>query len=161
MSFGTGHHATTFLMLQQMKEIEFKNKSVLDFGTGTGILAILASKSGANKITAIDNDDWSIQNAKENFSANNCRNISLVNNDSISDYRPFDIILANINFNVIQGNIAGLHKVSYKGTKLLLSGFLKDDEKKLKQLFSSDSFQLLTVKEKDGWISTMLCVKKD
>jgi ribosomal protein L11 methyltransferase len=161
MSFGTGHHATTFLMLQQMKEIDFKNKSVLDFGTGTGILAILASKLGANKITAIDNDDWSIQNAKENFYTNNCRNISLVKNDSINDYGSFDIILANINLNIIKANIVGLRKSSHPGTKILLSGFLQYDEKEVKQLFSFNSCQLRIVKEKDGWISTLLYVEKD
>jgi ribosomal protein L11 methyltransferase len=153
MSFGTGHHATTFLMLQQMKEIDFKNKSVLDFGTGTGILAILAGKLGADKITAIDNDNWSIQNAKENFYANNCSNITLIKNDSVNQYEPFDIILANINLNVIKANIAGLKTVSYPGTNLLLSGFLKHDEKELKQLFSFNSFQLRTVKKKmDGFL---------
>jgi ribosomal protein L11 methyltransferase len=161
MSFGTGHHATTFLMLQQMEEIDFKNKSVLDFGTGTGILAILASKLGANKITAIDNDDYSIQNAKENFYTNNCGNISLIKSDSINDFNSFDIILANINLNVIKANITGLKKASNEGTKLLLSGFLQYDEKELKQLFSSNSFQLISVKEKDGWISMMLYLEKD
>ncbi|HEV8081437.1 MAG TPA: 50S ribosomal protein L11 methyltransferase [Chitinophagaceae bacterium] len=75
MSFGTGHHATTFLMLQQMQYIDFSNKKVLDFGTGTGILAILAKKLGAKKIVAIDNDEWSINNARENFVANNCSDI--------------------------------------------------------------------------------------
>src|SRR5205809_1554224 len=75
MSFGTGHHATTYLMLQQMQDINFSRKTVLDFGTGTGILAIMAELSGAKNVVAIDNDEWSINNAKENFAANNCNDI--------------------------------------------------------------------------------------
>ena len=70
MSFGTGHHATTFLMVEQMEKINFKNKTVLDFGTGTGILAILAEKLGAASVLAIDYDEWSINNALENIEAN-------------------------------------------------------------------------------------------
>src|SRR6185436_17553393 len=77
MSFGTGHHATTYMMIELMKEIDFNGKSVLDFGTGTGILAILAEKNGAREIYAIDNDDWSIANADENFRKNNCKCIML------------------------------------------------------------------------------------
>jgi ribosomal protein L11 methyltransferase len=72
MSFGTGHHATTCMMIQQMSEIDFKGKTVFDFGTGTGILSILAEKSGATKIVAIDNDEWSIKNAAQNLQLNNC-----------------------------------------------------------------------------------------
>ncbi|MEJ7822809.1 MAG: 50S ribosomal protein L11 methyltransferase, partial [Chitinophagaceae bacterium] len=72
-----GHHATTFLMLQQMKYMNFSKKSVLDFGTGTGLLAIMSKKLGAKNIVAIDNDDWSIHNARENFDVNNCGDIIL------------------------------------------------------------------------------------
>ena len=75
MSFGTGHHATTFLMIELMQKINFKNKKVLDFGTGTGILAILAEKLGAASVLAIDYDEWSINNASENIEANNCKRI--------------------------------------------------------------------------------------
>ena len=72
MSFGTGHHATTYMMIEQMRELDFTGKSVFDFGTGTGVLAILAEKLGANKVIAVDNDEWSIENAEENFEKNNC-----------------------------------------------------------------------------------------
>ena len=83
MSFGTGHHATTFLMVQQMGKDNFKNKTVLDFGTGTGILAILAEKLGAAAVTAIDNDEWSINNALENIEANHCKRIDLEKRNNI------------------------------------------------------------------------------
>jgi len=160
MSFGTGHHPTTYLMLQQMKEIDFKNKSVFDFGTGTGVLAILANKLAAHSITAIDNDEWSIENAKENLSANNCDNILLIKNDSFNNLGTFDIILANINLNVIKANIAGLKQACHPATHLLLSGFLLYDENELKRLFHSNGFQLESVKQKDGWISMSYYVEK-
>ena len=67
MSFGTGHHATTYMMIEQMSGMDLQNKSVVDFGTGTGVLAILAEKMGAISVEAIDNDDWSIENARENI----------------------------------------------------------------------------------------------
>ena len=160
MSFGTGHHPTTYLMLQQMKEIDFKNKSVLDFGTGTGVLAILASKLGASTITAIDNDDWSIQNAVENFNNNNCTNILLLKNDSIIDLGPFDIILANINLNIIEENIISLKQACHSATELLLSGFLLSDENELKHVFSGNGFQTKVTGQTDGWICIKLCVEK-
>ena len=152
MSFGTGHHATTYLMLGQMKKIDFKDKTVLDFGTGTSVLSILASKSGADKITAVDNDDWSIENAEENFFNNNCNNIRLLKTDSINDLGTFDIILANINLNVIISNIKSLKKASHSSTKLLLSGFLKQDEEELKKTFLESGFTYEMLKEKDSWI---------
>src|SRR5688572_24493419 len=83
MSFGTGHHATTHMMIRQMRKIGFTSKTVIDFGTGTGILAILAEKLGAASIIAIDNDDWSIQNAGENLANNNCHAVQLLNAGSI------------------------------------------------------------------------------
>jgi ribosomal protein L11 methyltransferase len=91
MSFGTGHHATTYLMLQQMKEINFNNTNVLDFETDTGVLAIMAKKLRSKAITAIDNDDWSIINMKENFHHNGCEDISLSNSDSVNNSGIFDI----------------------------------------------------------------------
>ena len=160
MSFGTGHHATTYLMLQQMKEIDFKNKSVLDFGTGTGILAILANKLGAHVVTAIDNDEWSIENAKENIENNDCKNISLIQNDSISGLGPFDIILANINLNIIKDNITGLKRACHSLTKILLSGFLLSDESELKRIFSFNALQIKNLQQKEGWICISLFVEK-
>ncbi len=131
MSFGTGHHATTYLMLQQMRTLNFKNKSVLDFGTGKGILAILAEKLGAEKVMAIDIDEWSILNAEENIKSNNCKAISLQLSDKVEMNENFDIILANINKNVILANLDALEKQLRPGGTLLLSGLLTDDEKEI------------------------------
>jgi len=127
MSFGTGHHATTYLMIEQMRELNFINKTVLDFGTGTGVLAILAEKMGAKSVTAIDNDDWSIENAKENIEVNNSKNILIQRADSIFSNKQYDIILANINLNVIIQNMPLIAKACKAGAQILLSGFLKTD----------------------------------
>ena len=108
MSFGTGHHATTYMMIQQMRNIEFVNMSVADFGTGTAILAILAEKLGSKKVWAIDYDEWSIRNAEENIIRNNCCKIQLKQSDNFSPTENFDVILANINKNVILDNLNSL-----------------------------------------------------
>ena len=156
MSFGTGHHATTYLMLQQMKNINFENKSVLDFGTGTGILAILAKKLGAEKIIATDNDEWSINNAKENIAANNCNDIKLIKKDNPEFSETFDIILCNINLNVILENGSSLKNLCHQSTRLLISGFLKSDEQKLRHHFIQEYFVCKFITQKDQWISMLL-----
>ena len=128
MSFGTGHHATTTMMVQQMRDLEFLNKSVFDFGTGTGILAILAEKLGADNVLAIDNDSWSIENSRENIERNQCRYIKIELSDSAIVSNTFDIILANINRNVILDNLVFLNDRLHENGYLLLSGLLLEDE---------------------------------
>ncbi|MDZ4810741.1 MAG: 50S ribosomal protein L11 methyltransferase [Bacteroidota bacterium] len=128
MSFGTGHHATTFMMIQQMREIDFASKSVFDFGTGTGILSILAEKLGAAKIFAVDYDEWSIENAEENLKRNNCSKFELKKADNAAGEKQYDIILANINKNVILDNFSSLVKQLAPTGILLLSGLLETDE---------------------------------
>lgn len=128
MSFGTGHHATTYLMMEAMRDIDFSGKKVLDFGTGTGILAILAEKLGAETIMAIDVDDWSIENATENSRENGCNKIKLVQQDNCKTDKLFDVILANINKNVILDNFENLVIQLKPGGIILLSGLLATDE---------------------------------
>lgn len=154
MSFGTGHHATTYMMMQQMRHIDFKQKKVFDFGTGTGILAILAEKLEAKTITAIDVDDWSIENAKENFQRNNCSRIVV----SLSTQLPadnFDCILANINRNVLLEYMEGLKKIVKPGGVVLLSGLLTADEADIKEAATSQGLQLKKKEEKNGWLSLL------
>lgn len=131
MSFGTGHHATTYMMMQQMRELDFRAKSVFDFGTGTGVLAILAEKLGAKKVIAVDNDEWSIANANENIKRNNCAAIHLRNADNAQIKEEFDIILANINKNVILDNLEFISKQLSPGGVILLSGLLTGDEQEI------------------------------
>ena len=133
MSFGTGHHATTYMMMKNMGTIDFKNKSVLDFGTGTGVLAILAEKLGAKGIHAIDNDEWSITNAKENVANNHCRHITLELKDNLSNLPLFDIVLANINRNVLMDTMELISSIVKTNGLVLLSGFYEDDMEMLNQ----------------------------
>lgn len=153
MSFGTGHHATTFMMIQQMKEIDFNNKTVFDFGTGTGVLAILAEKLNAKNIVAVDNDDWSIENTAENIKRNNCKNIDLLKAANAGKGKHFDIILANINKNVILDNMSNLtQQLNHKGI-LLLSGLLIKDEIDILSAISKYNFQLDKKMTRNNWIA--------
>ena len=154
MSFGTGHHATTYMMIDQMKDIDFKNKNVFDFGTGTGILAILAEKLGAAKVSAIDIDEWSINNAIENIAMNNCNKIQVTLSTELPDEK-FDVFLANINKNVI---LQYLHQIKNclpaKGY-LLVSGLLTSDEKDIVEAFEKNGFELLKQVTRTNWISLL------
>ena len=152
MSFGTGHHATTYMMIEQMSNIDFTKKRVFDFGTGTGILAILAQKLGAASITAIDNDEWSIENAEENFQKNDVHSITLYQSSAISK-DSFDIILANINRNVLSEYASGLVNILSPNGVLLVSGILKEDEKTIVAAF--DILELIKVQQDKNWISIL------
>ena len=158
MSFGTGHHATTYMMIQLMKELNFKEKKVLDFGTGTGVLAILAEKMGARAVTAIDNDDWSITNAKENCEQNNCSAIILQKADAVSKKEQYDIILANINLNVILANMSLIASTCSSTGKVLLSGFLDTDEKSILEAAGLEGLRKKIVLSQKGWMA-ILCEK--
>src|SRR5688572_1334297 len=153
MSFGTGHHATTNMMIKLMRNLNFNGKTVLDFGTGTGILAILAEKSGAKRICAVDNDDWSITNAEENFRKNNCGKIELNKASDASSATKFDIILANINKNVILENLYVLTASLQAGGVILFSGLLQHDKQDL--LKAAETLDLIPQNEllENGWIA--------
>lgn len=153
MSFGTGHHPTTYMMMQQMRDIEIAGNSVLDFGTGTGVLAILAQKLGATNIVAIDNDDWSISNARENIIRNNASSIDIRKADTAETPEKFDIILANIIKNVILDNFVSFQKHINPGGVLVLSGLLLDDEKDIMEKAGSLGFALKKKLQRDNWIS--------
>jgi len=155
MSFGTGHHATTFLMIEMMEEIDFRNKTVIDFGTGTGVLAILAEKCGAEKITAIDYDEWSINNVHENIFANDCKNIFIEKRSDLSDLKPVDIILANINLDVLAKAALSISILLKTGSFLLASGFLLEDEKELQNIFELKSVLKKESHQKDGWMAIL------
>lgn len=153
MSFGTGHHATTYLVMKQMKVIDFNGKSVFDFGTGTGILAILAEKLGAAEILAIDNDEWSITNTVENIEQNHCSKITVELMDSIPSGKQYDIILANINLNVITANLTGITAIAKKGAEVIFSGILTSDEKVLVAALEKAGFQHIATSTKKDWIA--------
>lgn len=158
MSFGTGHHATTHLMVEQMQQIDFENKSVFDFGTGTGVLAILAEILGASEIVAIDNDEWSYENTLENIGLNNCHKVS-VSMDSIeSVQQKFDVILANINRHILLAYMLKMYQISNDGGTLLMSGLLIDDETIVSDAAKAAGFTVQGVFTRNNWIS-ILCAK--
>jgi ribosomal protein L11 methyltransferase len=154
MSFGTGHHATTYMMMQQMKNIDFQNKTVFDFGTGTGILSILAEKLGASKIIAIDIDEWSIENARENFERNSCKKIDVSLSTGIPN-QQFEIILANINRNVILEYLPQLVKSLTINATILFSGLLLADEKDVTSAAEKNGLLFVNQTERLGWISLL------
>jgi len=160
MSFGTGHHATTYMMMQQMRQLDFKGKDVFDFGTGTGILAVLAKLLGAKNVTAIDIDEWSITNAQENFDNNNVAGIQLLQADApaIID-KTFDVILANINKNVLLEYIHVLAKQLNTGGMLLLSGLLAEDEQDILLKTSESFLTYISTAKRNQWICILLALK--
>ena len=155
MSFGTGHHATTFQVMQLMEFINFENKTVFDFGTGTGILAILAEKLGASSVYAIDNDDWCIENATENIVQNHCTKITISKAEDATTQQNFDVVLANINKNIIQANFELLHNNCKNETQVILSGLLIEDEKDIISLANNKYWKHLKTVKKDAWIAMM------
>jgi ribosomal protein L11 methyltransferase len=155
MSFGTGHHATTFLMIELMETLDFTNKTVLDFGTGTAVLAILAEKCGASKVIAIDNDEWSINNAKENIAANNCNRITVKHQSDLSRIEPVDIVLANINLNVLKNHADSLSSILNHHSTLLVSGFLTTDENEIQKVFEEKKLVKKTVKQRSDWLAIL------
>jgi ribosomal protein L11 methyltransferase len=156
MSFGTGHHATTFLVIELMEQISFKNKRVLDFGTGTGILAILAEKLGASQILAIDYDEWSITNAGENIRENNCTHIILQRADNIGEIPVVNIIIANINLSILTENTVNFAKLLMPSSHLIISGFLASDEEQISSCLAKSGFMIKMVMEKQGWAALLV-----
>ena len=155
MSFGTGHHATTFTVMQLMKDIDFKDKKVYDFGTGTGILAILAEKLGAISVLAVDNDDWCIENSLENIQNNDCMVITIQKVASAIQNQTFDIILANVNRHIIEANFKELTQVAHSGTELILSGLLIEDQQDIKNIAIVNGWNFVKSKPLNGWVSLL------
>ena len=156
MSFGTGHHATTFMMVSIMQKLDFRNREVLDFGTGTGVLAILAAKLGAASVLAIDSDEWSIENARENAAINECTGIRIEQKDSLSGMGRFDIILANINLRVILENMEFIRQHLTGSGVFIGSGVLESDEEKIRKKAAVAGFTMELEMVKDNWMSFSL-----
>jgi ribosomal protein L11 methyltransferase len=153
MSFGTGHHGTTFTVMQLMGEMDFKGKTVYDFGTGTGILAILAEKLGASDILAVDNDDWCIENAIENIENNNIKLISVQKVENAYQANQFDIVIANVNRHIIEANMEAISIAGKPNSELILSGLLIEDRQDMIQLASDFDWEYKNQKTLNGWIS--------
>ena len=156
MSFGTGHHATTYLMIQQMLDMDFENKTVLDMGCGTSVLAIFAKQKGAGKTVAIDIDEWSVENSKENAARNNVElEISQGTADNLGN-ENFDIILANINRNILISDIPTYVSVLNDGGQLLLSGLCFFDVDDVLEVCNEQKITLKRKLQREEWVSLLL-----
>lgn len=158
MSFGTGHHQTTHLMVKTQLEMDHKNKIVMDAGCGTAVLAIMAAKLGAKKVEAFDIDEWSVINGKENAEINHASNIN-IRQGKISDLKfddDFDIILANINKNILLQEMHQYAAYLKPGGLLLLSGFYEKDIPDLLQSSTQYKLRQVTAHERESWVSLLL-----
>ncbi|MBX2906823.1 MAG: 50S ribosomal protein L11 methyltransferase [Taibaiella sp.] len=154
MSFGTGHHATTQLMILAMQGIDFAGRRVLDFGTGTGVLAILAEKLGGADILAIDNDEWAVNNSIENTERNATRHV-LVQRATLEDTDGgcFEVVLANINRHILLETMSLLYSKTCSSGILVMSGLLEEDEAIVTQAAKDAGFGIKHVNKLNGWIS--------
>ena len=152
MSFGTGHHATTKLMIRSLLDEPLDNKRVLDAGCGTGVLSIMAEKLLAQKVLAYDIDEWAVINSRENVNANNCKNID-VEKGSVKDIQPdgFDVILANINKNVLLSDIPLFSDKLVRNGSLILSGFYEKDCEDIVKLAELNQLKIAHIATLDKW----------
>ncbi|MFM2268809.1 MAG: hypothetical protein RL757_2250 [Bacteroidota bacterium] len=160
MAFGTGHHETTHMMIEQMENMDFKDKKVLDYGCGTGVLAILAEKLGATELEAVDIEQPSYESTIENALVNDVHHIKAFFGtlDEIKSSN-FDVILANINRNVILDSLARLENMLDTGGGLLLSGFMPQDENLMREAIEKHHFAHENTLKRGNWLC-MKCVKK-
>jgi ribosomal protein L11 methyltransferase len=155
MSFGTGHHETTHMMLQLILGLDFSDKSVLDMGCGTGVLAILAAMKGAGSVDAIDIDNWSYLNAMENVAGNSCEQINVFEGEiSLLTNQNYDIIMANINRNILLSDISIYVQHLKKGGVLLLSGFYKEDIPLISKECEANGLSFQENLEKNNWVAS-------
>ncbi|MDJ0644927.1 MAG: 50S ribosomal protein L11 methyltransferase [Flavobacteriaceae bacterium] len=154
MSFGTGHHETTHMMVQHLIDLDLQNKKVLDMGCGTGILAIFAALKGAESIEAIDIDEWCYKNSLENCERNNCNHISVYQGDaSLLVNKHYDLIIANINRNILLEDIKTYVNCLNTNGMVLLSGFYKEDITTIDKEASKYGLILEKALEKNNWVS--------
>lgn len=160
MSFGTGHHATTQLMIEAMRNLNMKQQKVLDFGTGTGILGILASKMGAAEIVGVETEEWSCENAEDNAVRNGITNFSVLQGsiEILDDHSRYDILLANINRHILLQYMASMFDHLQTSGRLLLSGILIEDQDIITQSATDAGFHFEYAQSKDNWM--MICFSK-
>lgn len=159
MSFGTGHHQTTHLMISEMLSMDFAGKSVLDMGSGTGVLAIFAAMLGARSSDAIDIDDWAYENCVENIAENEVQGITPILGDvALTEGRQYDIVLANINLNILLEDMPAYVKTMPAGGELLMSGILESDIPTIEHRAKSLGLNVVSVRTREGW-GAVRCTK--
>jgi ribosomal protein L11 methyltransferase len=154
MSFGTGHHATTHMMIQHILKNDWKDKAVLDMGCGTGVLAILTSLKGAKFVDAIDIDNWCYQNTLENVGRNDCDNINVEEGGAeLLQDRKYDMILVNINRNILLRDLPIYRDCLNDGGNLFLSGFYEEDIPVIKEACESIGLKYVNHLERSNWVA--------
>lgn len=154
MSFGTGHHETTHLMVQQLLQLDLKGKTVLDMGCGTAVLAILAEMRGAITLDAIDIDPWCYENSIENVDRNSCEKIKVYQGDaSLLVNKKYDIIIANINRNILLQDMAIYTRSLNESGILLLSGFYQEDIPVIDATASKQHLKIDLILERNNWVA--------
>jgi len=152
MSFGTGHHETTSLMIEEILKHDVNGKDILDMGCGTGILAILSSMRGAKNILAVDNDEWSYKNTVENLKLNSIKNVEpLLGDKEDIKGKKFDIIFANINKNILLADISQYSLCLKNNGLLLLSGFYTEDYNDLNKVLNNNGLSFKNKKTNNNW----------
>jgi len=161
MAFGTGHHETTSSILGELLDADLKGKSVLDMGCGTSILAILASMRGADPVTAIDIDDWCVNNSRDNITLNNINNITVELGDAslLEGRKPFDVIIANINRNILLNDMAAYTACMHKGSEIYMSGFYVQDIDAIRSKGESLGLKFVHYREKNNWAAVKLIME--
>ena len=161
MAFGTGHHETTSSIIGELLEADLKGKSVLDMGCGTSILAILASMRGANPVTAIDIDDWCVNNSRDNIALNGISNITVELGDAslLKGHQPFDIIIANINRNILLNDMAAYAACMHSGSELYMSGFYVEDIPVIREKAESLGMEFVHNRVKHNWTAVKFIMK--
>ncbi len=161
MAFGTGHHETTSSIIRELLNADLQDKSVLDMGCGTSILAILASMRGANPVTAIDIDDWCVNNSRDNLTLNNIRNVTVELGDAslLAGRQPFDVIIANINRNILLADMPRYATCMHPGSELFMSGFYVEDIPAIREKAESLGMTFLHHREKNRWAAVKFIMK--
>lgn len=157
MAFGTGHHETTSLIVGLLLDADLNNKSVLDMGCGTSILAILAGMRGASSILAVDIDSWCVENSKENIRLNNLTGIEVEQGDasSLSGRGPFDLVIANINRNILLNDMKQYVACMKPGSELYMSGFYTEDIPAIQQEAAKHGLTFQYHREKNNWAAVV------
>ena len=161
MAFGTGHHETTSSIISELLEADLQGKSVLDMGCGTSILAILASMRGADPITAIDIDDWCVNNSRDNIALNGIENITVEWGDAnlLKGRAPFDVIIANINRNILLADMAQYAACMHPGSEIFMSGFYVEDIPVIQEKAESLGMEFIHHREKNNWAAVKFIMK--
>lgn len=161
MSFGTAHHATTYMMLSYLAELPLEGLRVLDMGCGTAVLGILAKMRGADYVEGIDIDEWAYNNAIENVQRNGVEMTIRIGDASLLDKREdkFDLVIANINRNILLNDMAAYAAVLNPGGTLLLSGFYESDIPALQQHAATFGLQIQQTKSRQSWAALRLAIK--